>query len=119
LVHTPAGGGFARGAARGAAPTRLYTSVGGGTIGAGAHKSVAAATHRLLEVVDSQLALFSRADDGSLPEAGSVRIHVLGFDGSLAADVPEDCFWGRAEHELTPTIAATQEVITAIRAVGG
>jgi hypothetical protein len=67
----------------------------------------------------SQLALFPTADDGSLPEAGSVRFHVLGFTGSLVADVPEDCFWGRAEHALMPTIAATQEVITAIRAVGG
>jgi hypothetical protein len=119
LVDVPSGGGFATVVVLADGTTSLYTSVGGGTIGAGAHEPVAAATRRLLDVVDSQLALFARADDGALPEAGSVRFHVLGFTGSLAADVSEDCFWGRAEHALTPTIAATQEVITAIRAAGG
>lgn len=97
--------------------TSMYTSVGGGTIGAGEHPQVAEATRRLLSVVQDHLGAFVRHDDGSLPLAGHVRYHLLTPSGNRYVDVPEDGFWGRAEHELIPVIAASQELLSAIREV--
>ena len=57
-------------------------------------------------------------DNTSLPPRGVVRFHVLTPAGRRTADVPEDAFWGRAEHPLMPMIAATQQVISAIRQIG-
>lgn len=113
VVDIPASGGHATVVSLADNTTSLYTSVGGGTIGAGAHAVVAAATHILIDTAESQLSLFATEGDDSLPP-GSVRFHVLGFDRSHMLDVPEDCFWGRTPHDLMPTIAATQDVITAI-----
>ena len=95
--------------------TSMYTSTGGGTIGAGEHAAVAAATHRLLVAIQAQLEMFDDVGDGSLPSSGSVRYHVLTPTGTRRTDVPEDSFWGRAPHELLPVIEATQELISALR----
>jgi hypothetical protein len=97
--------------------TSMYTSTGGGTIGAGEHAAVAAATHRLLTTIQAHLESFDEEDDGSLPPAGSVRFHVLAPTGTHRKDVSEDSFWGRTSHELTPVIGATQELISALRQV--
>ena len=97
--------------------TSMYTSTGGGTIGAGEHAEVAAATHKLLTTIQAHLGSFTGADDGSLPSAGSVGFHVLTPEGTRRVDVPEDSFWGRAPHELVPVIGATQELISAMRRV--
>ena len=117
VVDIPAQGGFATVVALTDGTTSMYTSTGGGTIGAGTHATVAAATHKLLSAVQSQLASFQRTDDGELPPAGSVRFHVLAPTGSHCEDVPEDSFWGRAPHQLMPVIASTQELVTAMREV--
>jgi hypothetical protein len=117
VIDVPSSGGFATIVALGDNTTSLYTSVGGGTIGAGRHKRVADATHRLLAVIDAHLGLFSDSTDDALPDAGVVRFHVLARDRSTIADVAEDSFWTGASHPLMPVIAATQELITAIRSV--
>lgn len=114
VVDIPAEGGFATVVGLTDNTTSLYTSTGGGTIGAGEHPEVAAATHRLLSAVQAQLGSFRRQDDGDFPPAGNVRFHVLTPAGSRSEDVPEDSFWGRAAHELMPVIASTQELVTAI-----
>jgi len=97
--------------------TSMYTSVGGGTIGAGEHPRVAQATHRLLSLVQDHLGSFGGDDDGRLPPAGHVRDHLLTPSGNRYVDVPEDGFWGRAEHEFMPVIAASQDLLSAIREV--
>jgi hypothetical protein len=97
--------------------TSMYTSTGGGTIGAGEHAAVAAATHQLLTTIQAHLDSFDDEDDGSLPPAGSVRFHVLAPTGTHRKDVPEDSFWGRVPHDLAPVIGATQELISALREV--
>jgi hypothetical protein len=117
VVDVPASGGFATFVALSDDTTSLYTSVGGGTIGAGDHQPVAAANHRLLATIDEYFLGFSIGADDSLPNAGFVRFHVLGTAGPSTADVPEDCFWGRAPHPLMPVISATHDLITAIRSV--
>jgi len=119
VVDVAAQGGFATLTALTDGTTSLYTSGGGGTIGAGSHAAVAQATENLLSVLQAHLDAFQRPDDGSLPEAGMVRFHVLTPSGTRFEDVPEDSFWGRAPHELLPVIAATQQLITAVRETPG
>jgi hypothetical protein len=115
VVDIPAQGGFATVVGLTDNTTSMYTSVGGGTIGAGEHAAVASATHRALAVVQEHLASFRHADDKQLPPTGVVRFHVLTISGARRADVPEDSFWERAPHDLMPVIAATQDLIAAIR----
>jgi len=64
-------------------------------------------------------AVCSSRPKNRLPSGPVVRFHGFGPAGPLLAEVPEDAFWGRAEHPLTPVIAATQDVITAISLVSG
>jgi hypothetical protein len=98
--------------------TSLYTSTGGGTIGAGEHANVAAATQGLLTSARQHLDAFTSTDDGALPGPGSVRLHVLSSVGSRMVDVPEDAFWGRVEHPLMPVIAAVQRVMSSMQNIG-
>ena len=76
--------------------------------------AVAAATHRLLAAIDTHLDQFAVGRNDHVPNNNFVRFHVLGTEGPTVADVPQDCFWGRAPHVLMPVIAATQDVISAI-----
>jgi len=117
VIDIPSGGSYATIVALTDNTTSMYTSVGGGTIGAGQHERVAAVTHALLAAVDAQLDQFTGTDDASLPPAGTVRFHVLTETGGHTKDVPEDAFWGRAKDPLMPVIAAAQGVITAMREV--
>src|SRR6478672_7058058 len=55
VVDIPASGGYATLVALTDNTTSLYTSTGGGTIGAGEHAAVAAATHGLLTSVQAHL----------------------------------------------------------------
>jgi hypothetical protein len=114
VVDIPAQGGFATVVAFNDDTTSMYMSTGGGTIGAGGHQNVASATQVLLSAAQAQLGAFTRSDDSNLPPPGQVRFHLLSPSGSRDEDVPEESFWGRS-HELTPVIAATQDVISAIR----
>lgn len=116
VVDVPARGGFATVVALTDGTTSMYTSTGGGTIGAGAHAEVAAATQRLLVEAQRNLGQFASKDDHGLPPAGFVRLHVLTPSVGRSIDVPENAFWGREPHELMPVIASVQAVISAISA---
>lgn len=109
------GGAFVSVVALADGSTSMYTSVGGGTIGAGEHAAVAAATQHLLGVLQAHLRSFAQHDDGSLPPPGSVRVHLLTPAGSRCGDLPEAAFWGEAPSALMPVVDATQDVLTAIR----
>ena len=115
MVDMPSQGGYATVVALTDDTTSMYTSTGGGTIGAGEYPEVAAATHDLLAAVQAHLSAFTLPDAGELPPPGSVRFHVLMPAGSRYGDVPDACFWGKAPSELLPVIMATQRVISAIR----
>jgi hypothetical protein len=116
VVDVPAQVGFATVVALADNTTSMYTSTGGGTIGAGEHESVAAATQRLLAVVQGHLRMFKDREDTGFPSPGTVRFHVLSPSTGRRADVDEDAFWGREPHPLVPVIAAVQDVVSAIRA---
>jgi hypothetical protein len=114
VVDIPAQRGFVTVVALTDNTTSMYTSVGGGTLGAGEHENVAMATQALLAAAQAQLGTFTRSDDAGLPSPGQVRFHLLSPSGGRFEDVPEDSFWGRVPHDLMPVIAATQSVISAI-----
>jgi hypothetical protein len=119
VVDIPAQGGCATLVAMTDSTTSLYTSVGGGTIGAGSHPAVATATRRLLSTIQLNLERFVSETSISHPPPGTVRLFVLTPGGRRVTDIPEDAFWGRVEHALTPVIAAAQGTITAVREIGG
>ena len=114
VVDIPSSGGFVAIVALTDNTTSMYTSTGGGTIGAGEHAPVASATRQLLGVVQAHLAPFGDVADAELPEPGAVRFHLLSPSGAGSTDVSEDAFWGREPHPLMPVIAATQQLISAI-----
>src|SRR5262245_37356880 len=99
VVDILASGGFATVVSLADNTCSLYTSTGGGTIGAGTHAAVATACQRLLDAVDASRASFVDRIDDALPPAGTVRFHGLSASGGFFADVPEDSFWG-SPHQL-------------------
>jgi hypothetical protein len=115
VVDIPSSGGTATLVALTDNTTSLYTSTGGGTIGAGEHAAVAVATQALLAAAQQHLNAFTELDDGALPASGSIRFHLLSPSGPRAVDVPEDAFWGRVGHPLMPVIAAAQGVISSVQ----
>ena len=115
VVDIPGGGSYATVVALTDGTTSMYTSTGGGVIGGGEHASVADATARLLAVVQAHLSAFGDNDD-ELPPDGIVRFHVIGSAGRRTCDVTEAAFWGEAADDaFMPVIAATQEVVSALR----
>jgi len=118
IVDIPASGGYATLVALTDNTTSLYTSTGGGTIGAGEHAAVASATQSLLAAVQQHLDAVTVGDDQALPPSGSVRFHVLSGGARRMVDVPEDAFWGRVDHPLIPVIAAAQRVISSMQEIG-
>ncbi len=117
VVDVPGEGGFATIVALTDGTTSMYTSTGGGQIGAGTHAHVANATQRLLAEVQRNLGHFNSQDDDAFPPEGLVRLHVLTPSAGRRTDVPENAFWGREDHHLMPVIALVQDVITAISSV--
>jgi hypothetical protein len=117
VVDIPRDGAFVSISSLGDGTTSLYTSTGGGTIGAGSYGPVAQATRNLLSIAASQAVSFANVDTGDWPPAGSVRFHLVSSPGNRYVDVPEASFWGRKTHELMPMIEAAQGVLTAIRMV--
>jgi hypothetical protein len=93
----------------------LYTSTGGGVLGAGAHDAVWNTATRLLENAGGAIP-FMRIADGppSVPGSGDVRLTVRTFDGTLSEVVPEATLQ-RGRHVLSPLYAAAQDVLTEVR----
>jgi hypothetical protein len=96
--------------------TSMYTSTGGGMIGAGQHAAVVEANHRFLDAAERSLALLQPVDVLPLPEQESVRFNVLTFDGPrTAVGVPERLATGGLP--LSPLFLAGNDVITQLRMV--
>ena len=94
--------------------TSLYTSTGGGTIGAGTHENVAAASRAFLDRVDGALDLLVPAGSFPLPSTGRVRFCVLTFDGGRTAEADEQDL-GEGRHPLSGVFLAAHDVITQLR----
>ena len=115
VVDVPASGGFVTFVAIGDGTVSMYTSTGGGMIGAGGHATVAESAHRLLATVETQLDQLHASDETTHPAPGLVRVFALTPTGRRVADAPEDAFWGRAPHPLVPVFVGVQQLLTAMR----
>lgn len=117
VIDIPAESGYATIAGFADDTTSLYTSSGGGTLGAGNVLPVAEATQQLLHAAAAQMDTFEETDAGGWPPAGSVRFHLVTAEGNRFLDIPEDSFWGRDSSEHMPLVKAAQGVVTGIRMV--
>jgi len=93
----------------------LFYSTGGGVQVVTEVPPVAEAAWRLLSTVQEHLADFDADDDGGYPPFGSVRFHLLTGEAGRYADVPDDVFWGRADHPLRPVRSAVHDVLAKVR----
>jgi len=92
----------------------MYTSAGGGVIGAGEHAAVRGAGDRFRAVVADSHGLLQRTQTFPLPGEGEVRFHARVGDDRLTAAAPEaQLRTGR--HLLSPLYDAGQDLITEIR----
>jgi hypothetical protein len=93
----------------------MYTSNGGGVIGAGEHASVWDAAIRLFNVADGAAPFLRISDEPPpVPGPGQVRLSVRTFDGTLSDELAEETLQ-RGRHVLSPFYGAAQDVLTEVR----
>jgi hypothetical protein len=97
--------------------TSLYTSTGGGLIGAGDHASVAAANQAFLAAIEGSRSAIPVTDGYPLPGAGEIRFSVRWPDGTRGSAVAEDEALAAGDHPLSEAFAAGHDVISAMREV--
>jgi hypothetical protein len=95
--------------------TSLYTSTGGGVIGAGDHASVAEANSAFLASIEQLRPVIPPTDAYPLPGSGEVRFSVHWPDGSRGSAVARNEELAEGTHPLSAAFAAGQDVITAMR----
>jgi hypothetical protein len=115
VIDIPSDGGIASVVGMADGTTSLYTSTGGGTIGAGAHDAVATRTHALLTTLQHLIEIFPADDRIDLPPADLIQITVITPTGRRRASVPAAAFWGQEPSTVSDLIAAIQDVISGIR----
>jgi hypothetical protein len=93
----------------------LYTTTGGGVLGAGGHDAVWDASVRLLDVAGSAIPFLRVVNEPPVvPGPGNVRLTVRTFDGMLSDEAAEATLQ-RGRHVLSPLYAAAQDVLTEVR----
>jgi hypothetical protein len=94
--------------------TSMYTSSGGGTIGAGQHQSVADATRNLISVAQANLQYFDGKHSDKLPKSEHTSITILTTVGtkSLAAATND---FGYRRIPGSDVFHAANDVITQLR----
>ena len=92
----------------------MYTSPGGGVLGAGEHAAVRGAGDRFRAVVAESHGLLQRSQSFPAPKEGEVRFHARIGDDRLTAAAPEaQLRTGR--HLLSPLYDGGQDLLTEIR----
>jgi hypothetical protein len=92
----------------------MYTSSGGGVIGAGEHAAVRAAADRFRAVAAGVRAELQRTTEFPLPDQGDVRFQLRTEDGGYTGVAPEAALRS-GRHPLSELYAAGQDLITEIR----
>ena len=96
--------------------TSLYTSTGGGMVGAGQHAAVVEVSTWILDEAERSLSLLSPVETLPLPDQNTVRFNVLTFASPrTAVGVPDDL--ARGESPLSPLFLAGNDVITQLRMI--
>ncbi len=94
--------------------TSLYTSGGGGIIGAGFHERIAQPTLRLLDLVEASLDRFDPTTDAPLPADGQVAFVVRTHDGLRRSEAPSGEL-AKGQDPLSPVFYAANDVLTQLR----
>jgi hypothetical protein len=92
----------------------MYTSVGGGVIGAGAHASVRASAARFRTIAGETRGLLEKSTDFPLPGPGQVRFQVRTADGDYSGTASEQILRA-GRHSLSRLYQAGQDLVTEIR----
>jgi hypothetical protein len=96
--------------------TSMYTSTGGGMIGAGKHEAVVEANHRFLDAAERSLSLLMSVVVLPAPDQDTVRFNVMTFDGPrTAVGAPDELATGGLP--LSPLFLAGNDVITQLRMI--
>jgi hypothetical protein len=117
VADIPMHGGFATVVALTDGTASMYTSSGGALLGAGDLPGVADAVRGVLFAAQDELEAFGGSDDGSLPPAGTVRLHLLVPAGGRVIDLAESDFWGREPHRLRPVTDAIMVLVELLGSV--
>ncbi len=117
VIDIPQGGGYATLVAMADSSTSMYISNGGGIIGAGQHAEVAKASQSLLVRAQHCMSDFIAESTHNLPQAGTVRFHLLTEKQNLCLNISEDQFWGKTTltGKQFPMIMAIQQLISTIQ----
>jgi len=92
----------------------MYTSTGGGVLGAGGHHAVRVAADRFRRTAADAADRLVRGSEFPLPAPGEVRFHVRTTDANYSAGASQaEVSSGR--HPLAELYAAGQDLITEIR----
>ena len=94
--------------------TSLYTSTGGGILGAGMHESVAAPSRHVLAVVEKHLNQMPPSTEDTLPNPDWVVMRALTFTDRRAVPAEEDEL-AYHRHALAEIFHAFHAVITQLR----
>jgi hypothetical protein len=116
LMEMPVGDATATIVAVADGTVSLYTSSGGGTVGAGEHLSARQAGQRFLRAAAESAPWMTPTTDFPLPSEGNVRFHVRTPEGDVTAEVSEQELRGRRDL-LAPLYLAGQDVMTEIRMI--
>jgi len=96
--------------------TSMYTSTGGGIIGAGTRPAVAAASTAWLSTIERHLDLLPEATESPLPPSGFVAIRALCFGQHRAIEALEDDL-GHGQHPAYALFRSAHGVITELRLI--
>jgi hypothetical protein len=118
VIDIPSAGGMASVVAMADGTTSMYTSAGGGIIGAGGHEAVVTKSHALLAALQRQIEMFPADDRVDLPPVDLVQVTLITLTGRRRASVPAAAFWGQEPSTVVDLIAAIQDVISAISGTG-
>ena len=92
----------------------MYTSTGGGVIGAGEHAAVRAAADRFRAVLAGARGDLQPTSEFPVPQRGEVRFQLRTEDGGFTGVAPESAV-ASGRHPLSEPYAAGQDLVTEIR----
>lgn len=92
----------------------LYTSTGGGVIGAGEHPSIRRRAMKFISSAERYFEEFQKTSESPLPAPGRIRFYLMTFSGTFTGDFDENAL-GEGRHKLSKLFYAGHEVISAMR----
>jgi hypothetical protein len=116
MMEMPVGDAIASIVAVADGTVSLYTSSGGGVLGAGEYGAARAAGQRFLRAAADHAAWMTATTEFPLPAAGKVCFHVRTPDGDYTSEVAEDTLRARRD-ELAALYLAGQDVLSELRLI--